>query len=1071
MDTQIEDVKSNVPFRVRKGQVQVVKFSVESSRYDKQQQDYASNSINFGIGDMVWGKVKSHPWWPGYVFSEALASPQVRRTKVEGQVLVAFFGDSSYGWFYPAHLLPFESHFSDKSKHKTSNRNFVRAVEQALDEVTRRSGLPFVCRCRNQDSFPDTVYSVDQIRKARDGFKPMEMVDFLNQLAVSPTGNEDQGIEFIKKKAAVIAYRKAVYQDVDETYDQAFGHIPDVRASLRKTLGMGHSPKVPIRAPLSGPLVIAEVLGKGKGFAKLNKSKVQAKKEEYLFKRRDEANEFKPSVQNNPIQVTSLEQPVYIKGSSGKVKDGYVLQKRSPSVSTEHMVQEKQESTEMRAENHVSDASEVHSIEGFIMEDKFAAVEVGTTGVQVESSKAESPSKSLVDQDPGKFSHPLEARPSLYKEINAEMKNKASLVSNVEVGRASQNSSKMIGEVPRTLERGKVNIDVKDDNPSSCASEDFDPSSSQTAKSELRDSFSASHVSETTNAELHGKDRKIGSEIGEKKLKIHKHTFGELNSVSSTAPENKRKMSKKEMISSQNMQMHLTGGKNGSSVDNMAGKYFRNPVASRDSQVDPLEKEYNVNNSFFPNSVATQKTSRTETVELKLPQLLYNLKALALDPFHHSGSSPTVTQQIVLKFRSLVFQKSLAPLPPTNSESKETRRSKPAAAVASNNVSAENIRELKPENMQKLVVRPDDPAKGGRKRGPSDRQEEIAAKRKKIIDAKLLTDQKTAEKYSSMQRGDVKETSASTKKSVKPELIKKVEPLSRASDPTMLVMKFPLHGTLPSINELKARFIRFGQLDHSACRVFWKSLTCHVVFRHKVDAQAAYKYAAASNNLFGTTGVRCFLRDMEAGANEQESGKVQRDEVSMSTSQLRDSTVEQRFVAALASQNVKQPGPQVKSILKRKTGDETSGNGGIRGISRFKFMLGAEENSQGAEQLMIGNKNSTNAIFVDGGTSTSHAIDLNSKNVQNITSSPLPPRLPTTITGAFQFPGPPQSNLQYTEEAPRTNQNFNIPTADLITPSTPYIDISEQMINLLTKCNDIVNNVTAFLGYVPYHPL
>ncbi|KAK1351986.1 PWWP domain-containing protein [Heracleum sosnowskyi] len=1079
--------KSNVPFRARKGQVQVVKFSVVS-RYDKQVLDefdeYASNSISFEIGDMVWGKVKSHPWWPGHVFSEILASPEVKRSKIEGQVLVAFFGDSSYGWFYPADLLPFESHFSEKCRQKSSSRNFVKAVEEAVDEVTRRSGLGLECRCRNRENFrdsgvegyfcvdvcgcePGSVYSVDQIRKARDSFKPMEMVEFLNQLAVSPTGYEDQGVEFMKKKAAVVAYRKAVYQEVDETYDQAFGHIPEVRTSLRKTLAMGQSSKLPIRAPLSGPLVIAEALGKGKGFAKINKDKVQAKKEQYLFKRR--ANEFKSSVQIDPIPVTCSEQPVSIKGTSAKVKDGYVLQMRSPSVSTEHMVLEKQESTEMRAENHVSDANIVPSSEGIITEVKFAAVEVRTTGVQVESSKAESPSKSLVDQDPGKFSHPLEARPSLDKGKDAEMKSTASLVSNVNVGLTSQNSSKMIGEVPRAFESSGVNIDVKDDDLSLGASEDCDPTSSQTAKSELRDSFSASHVSETTNAELQSKDKKIRSDIGEKKLKIHKRTVGELNSVSSTGPESKRKKPKKELISSQNMQMHLTGGKNGSSVDNLAVKYFRNPVASRDSQVDPQEKVHNVNNSFFPNSVATQKTSRTENVELKLPQVLYNLKALALDPCHHSESSPTVIQQIVLKFRSIVFQKSLAPLPPTNSESKEIRRSKPVAAVASSNVSAENVRELKSENMQKLVVRPDDPAKGGRKRGPSDRQEEIAAKRKKIIDAKLLTDQKTAEKYSLMQHGEVKETSASTKKSVKPELVKKVEPPSRASDPTMLLLKFPLHGTLPSINELKARFIRFGQLDHSACRVFWKSLTCRVVFRHKVDAQAAYRYAAASNNMFGTTGVRCFLREMEAGANEQESGKGQRDEVSMRTSQLGDSTVEQRFPAALASQTVKQSGVQVKSILKRETADETSGNGGIRGTSRVKFMLGGEENSQGAEQLMIGNKNSTNAIFADGGTSTSHAIDFNSENFQNITPSPLLPLLPTT--GAFQFPGPPQSNLQYTEEAPRTNHNLNIPTADLITPSTPYIDISEQMINLLTKCNDIVNNVTAFLGYVPYHPL
>ncbi|TKY52241.1 DNA mismatch repair protein Msh6 [Spatholobus suberectus] len=60
----------------------------------------------FEVGDMVWGKVKSHPWWPGHVYNEAFASAAVRRTKREGHVLVAFFGDSSYGWFEPSELIP-----------------------------------------------------------------------------------------------------------------------------------------------------------------------------------------------------------------------------------------------------------------------------------------------------------------------------------------------------------------------------------------------------------------------------------------------------------------------------------------------------------------------------------------------------------------------------------------------------------------------------------------------------------------------------------------------------------------------------------------------------------------------------------------------------------------------------------------------------------------------------------------------------------------------------------------------------------------------------------------------------
>ena len=53
---------------------------------------------NYEFGDMVWGKVKSYPWWPGQVFNEAFAVSDVYKTKIDGHVLVAFFGDGTYEW-------------------------------------------------------------------------------------------------------------------------------------------------------------------------------------------------------------------------------------------------------------------------------------------------------------------------------------------------------------------------------------------------------------------------------------------------------------------------------------------------------------------------------------------------------------------------------------------------------------------------------------------------------------------------------------------------------------------------------------------------------------------------------------------------------------------------------------------------------------------------------------------------------------------------------------------------------------------------------------------------------------
>lgn len=206
----------------------------------------------FDVGDLVWGKVKSHPWWPGHIFNEAFATSQVRRTRREGHVLVAFFGDSSYGWFDPADFIPFDANFTEKSK-QTSSRNFTKAVEEAVDEASRRCGLGLACKCRSPYSFratsvkgyfvvdvpdyePHAVYSAKQIQTARDSFRPREALSFVKNLALSPCIGNEKDLEFVKNKATVTAYRKAVFEEFDVTYAQAFGVQPGRPAHDRADL-------------------------------------------------------------------------------------------------------------------------------------------------------------------------------------------------------------------------------------------------------------------------------------------------------------------------------------------------------------------------------------------------------------------------------------------------------------------------------------------------------------------------------------------------------------------------------------------------------------------------------------------------------------------------------------------------------------------------------------------------------------------------------------------------------------------------------------------------------------------
>ncbi|KAJ6354127.1 hypothetical protein OIU76_003045 [Salix suchowensis] len=393
-----------------------------------------------------------------------------------------------------------------------------------------------------------------------------------------------------------------------------------------------------------------------------------------------------------------------------------------------------------------------------------------------------------------------------------------------------------------------------------------------------------------------------------------------------------------------------------------------------------------------------------------------------------------------LRFRSLVYQKSLALSPPSETELVEVRGAKSSSNIgASDYSSSENSRGLTPAKPAKSVVRPDDPTKTGRKRLPSDRQEEIAAKRlKKIVHLKSLAAEKKAGQRSfETQRAEGKEPVATQRaegkqpaptpraegkqpvdqaprKLVKPDSFKKMEPPVRATEPDHVD------------DEVPSRDIA--------------SICC------TAEGKAALRYAVSNKFLFGNVNVRYNLREVGAPASEAaESDKSRGDETSVDATQAKDPLAE-RQAAAFAHQPPSQAASQLKSILKKPNGDEAvpvpGGNGG-RG-TRVKFILGGEETNRG-EQMMVGNRNNfnNNASCADGGAPTTVAMDFSSKNFQKvIPPSPLPVLpLPT------QFANDPLNNSpHHTEVPPRNLHNFITPPSS--GPSTPSIDISRQMLSL-----------------------
>ncbi|KAI8561584.1 hypothetical protein RHMOL_Rhmol04G0351600 [Rhododendron molle] len=129
------------------------------------------------VGDMVWGRVESHPWWSGQIFDEAFACQSI------------------------------------------NTRGFLTAFGEAKDEVNKRAALGLTCFCQNPNNFRTAhvqgflemdvsgfengrVYPVKQIERARDGFQPIKSLSFLQKLALMPRSAPLSVQRVIKKTIA-----------------------------------------------------------------------------------------------------------------------------------------------------------------------------------------------------------------------------------------------------------------------------------------------------------------------------------------------------------------------------------------------------------------------------------------------------------------------------------------------------------------------------------------------------------------------------------------------------------------------------------------------------------------------------------------------------------------------------------------------------------------------------------------------------------------------------------------------------------------------------------------------------
>ncbi|KAL6105316.1 dnmt3a [Pungitius sinensis] len=131
------------------------------------------DSRGFGIGELVWGKLRGFSWWPGRIVSWWMTG---RSRAAEGTRWVMWFGDGKFSVVCVEKLMPLSS-FSNAFHQPTYNKQpmYKKAIYEVLQAASSRAGKSFTA-CPDSDE-TDTSKSVEMLNKqmidwAMTGFQP-----------------------------------------------------------------------------------------------------------------------------------------------------------------------------------------------------------------------------------------------------------------------------------------------------------------------------------------------------------------------------------------------------------------------------------------------------------------------------------------------------------------------------------------------------------------------------------------------------------------------------------------------------------------------------------------------------------------------------------------------------------------------------------------------------------------------------------------------------------------------------------------------------------------------------------
>ncbi|XP_016160978.1 PREDICTED: DNA (cytosine-5)-methyltransferase 3A, partial [Ficedula albicollis] len=132
-----------------------------------------SDGRGFGIGELVWGKLRGFSWWPGRIVSWWMTG---RSRAAEGTRWVMWFGDGKFSVVCVEKLLPLSS-FASAFHQATYNKQpmYRKAIYEVLQVASSRAGKIFPACPENDETDTSKVVEIQNkqmIEWALGGFQP-----------------------------------------------------------------------------------------------------------------------------------------------------------------------------------------------------------------------------------------------------------------------------------------------------------------------------------------------------------------------------------------------------------------------------------------------------------------------------------------------------------------------------------------------------------------------------------------------------------------------------------------------------------------------------------------------------------------------------------------------------------------------------------------------------------------------------------------------------------------------------------------------------------------------------------